>query len=114
MTTMNQATCVYHTGKPAVATCKQCGKTTCRECTVTGPTGNFCSTTCRTANEARTIQARDVEGRARSAFFVRFRGLLGKLIVFAAAIAAAVFITNVFEIPVLSQAVGALRRMLGF
>jgi len=113
MGTMDQATCVYHPGKPATAMCKQCGKTTCHQCTVTGPTGTFCSTPCRTGHEARVVQARDTGGRARTTFFVNLRGIFGKIIVLLAVLLAAAWITSFIYIPVLSEVVATVRGMLG-
>ena len=114
MTSLEQATCVFHPGKAAASTCKQCGKTTCHQCTVTGPTGTFCSTPCRTAHEARVIQARDLDGRARSTFFVKLRGLISKLIVLLAVLAVAALIGSVIYIPYLSEIIVKARDVLGF
>lgn len=113
MGTLDQATCVYHPGKAATSACKQCGKTTCSQCTVSGPTGTFCSTPCRTAHEARVIQAKGADGKARTSFFVRLRGVTGKIIFVVVVMLVAAWVTNFIYIPVLSEVVLKVRAMLG-
>jgi hypothetical protein len=114
MASMDQAVCVYHPGKAATSKCKQCGQTTCHQCTITGPTGKFCSTPCRTANEARAMQARDLEGKTRSTFFVKLRGIIAKLLVLLAVLAATVWVTNFIYIPGLSELAIKIREITGF
>ncbi len=110
---LEHASCIYHPGKIAASKCKQCGKTTCAQCTVSGPTGAFCSTPCRTANEARVIQAGDTSGRARSTFFVRIRGIFSKLIILLVILLAAAWVTTFMYIPGLSEVINTLRASLG-
>ena len=114
MTNLEQATCVYHPGKVATSKCKQCGQSTCAQCTVTGPTGKFCSTPCRTAHESRVLQAKDIDGKARSSFFVHLRGLTGKLIILIAIVAVTAWVATVIYIPVLSELVIRGRAIIGF
>lgn len=114
MTNLEQATCVYHPGKPATSKCKQCGQTTCAQCTIAGPTGRYCSTPCRTAHEARVRQAKGAESKAPSAFFVRLRRLLGKLLILVAILAVTAVVATLFYIPVLSELVIQGRAIIGF
>ncbi|MCM8769765.1 MAG: hypothetical protein NC911_08905 [Candidatus Omnitrophica bacterium] len=39
--------CFYHTGRPAVARCKQCGRGVCSQCRIVTDNGIFCSEKCR-------------------------------------------------------------------
>ena len=110
---MSKATCVYHPGKPASSTCKQCGKTTCAQCTISGPTGSFCSTPCRTANEARAIQANGIEERRQSTFFLNLRGILAKLIILIVLFGVAAWISTFIYIPFLSETVDKIRATIG-
>jgi len=41
------AECFFHTGRPAVARCKQCGRPVCSQCRIVGEDGIFCSEKCR-------------------------------------------------------------------
>mgnify|MGYP003653982805 CR=1 FL=1 len=110
---MSQATCVFHPGKPATSTCKQCGKTTCTHCTISGPTGSFCSTPCRTANEARVIQANGIEEKRRSTFFLNLRAILAKLIILIVLFGTAAWVSTFIYIPFLSEAVERVRTTIG-
>jgi len=113
MTELGQATCVYHPGKAAASKCRQCGQTTCHQCTVTGPTGKFCSTPCRTAHEAKTLQQQDVEGKAGSSFSVRLRGMLRILIFVVVIFACAAFATKFVYIPGLSEIIVKILAAFG-
>jgi hypothetical protein len=113
MPELGQATCVYHPAKDAVSKCRQCGQTTCHECTVTGPTGKFCSTPCRTAHEAKTLQHGDVEGKAGSSFSVRLRGMLRLVIFIVVVFACAAFATKFVYIPGLSEIITKILTVLG-
>ncbi|MCF6284798.1 MAG: hypothetical protein L3K26_06385 [Candidatus Hydrogenedentes bacterium] len=114
MASLDQAVCVYHPGKAATSKCKQCGQTTCHQCTITGPTGKFCSTPCRSANEARVIQAGGIEEKRRSTLFVKLRGIIAKLLVLLAVLAAAIWVTNFIYIPGLSELAIKILEITGF
>lgn len=43
------ADCFFHTGRPAVARCKQCGRSLCNECRKIKDNGIFCSDKCMEA-----------------------------------------------------------------
>jgi len=40
------AECFFHTGRPAVTRCKQCGKPLCSDCRLVTENGLFCSDRC--------------------------------------------------------------------
>jgi len=40
------ADCFYHTGRPSVTRCKQCGRPLCNECRIVKSGGVFCSEKC--------------------------------------------------------------------
>mgnify|MGYP000881682644 CR=1 FL=1 len=40
------AECFFHTGRPSVIRCKQCGRPLCSECRMVKPEGIFCSQKC--------------------------------------------------------------------
>lgn len=106
--------CVFHPNKPAVNRCKLCGALTCHNCTVTGPTGRFCSETCRDKSQAFSNVAAATTSRAPSLAFVRLRKLAGRLIVLAALLLAAGVVGTVFCIPVISELAAWARHIAGF
>lgn len=61
------ADCFYHTGRPSVARCRQCGRPLCTECRIVKPEGIFCSQKCADsfkvfANRAEEIEAKRDKG----------------------------------------------------
>src|SRR5687768_7651298 len=92
--------CINHPGIEAAIRCKQCSKPVCSACIVAGPTGQFCSLNCSQTHQQFAARAREMEGRARSSFFPKVRGLLMSIIVFAAVLFALGFVATIFEIPV--------------
>ena len=105
--------CINHPTKPAANWCKQCGNPTCHKCTVIGPTGRFCSDTCRETHEAFHRHSQGREVKAGSTFFLRIRKLVGTLLVLAAVLFAAGMVGTVFYIPVLSELTGWVRGVTG-
>ncbi|NIA14213.1 MAG: hypothetical protein GWP08_09030 [Nitrospiraceae bacterium] len=99
--------CINHPGVESVARCKQCGKAVCKACLVTGPTGNFCSDTCRDKHQEFIRRAQELERKKPAAGnglrkLVRFAIKLA----FFAAILIAVGVAGImFDIPVLSDVV---------
>ena len=113
MLDVTQSGCIYHPNMQAVNRCKQCGKPTCHKCTVTGPTGKFCSEDCKTTHEAFIQRAQAMETTARSTFFVKVRGFLSTVLFLAVLCLAAGVIGTVFEIPVLTGLTHWVRGLIG-
>ncbi len=113
MVDVSRSACINHPVKEAVNRCKQCGAPTCHNCTVTGPTGKFCSENCRATHEAFIRNAQTMSSKAPSMFFVRVRSLIGTLLAIAAVLFAAAVVGTVFYIPVLSELTRTVRNLLG-
>ncbi|MCM8829877.1 MAG: B-box zinc finger protein [Candidatus Omnitrophica bacterium] len=61
------AECFFHTGRPAVARCKQCGRPLCSECRIIKEDGIFCSLECAErfavfARRAEALEAKRSKG----------------------------------------------------
>lgn len=62
------AECFFHTGRPAVTRCKQCGRPLCGECRIIKGEGIFCSAECaerfsvfaRRAEELETKRSKNI------------------------------------------------------
>jgi hypothetical protein len=55
--------CFYHTGRPAVARCKQCGKPLCSECRIIKLEGIFCSEKCYETYKIFAERAEELEAK---------------------------------------------------
>jgi len=107
------ATCVNHVHMEAVVRCKQCSRPICAACIIAGATGRFCSAACKEKHEAFTERAQKMDGKARSAFFVKLRALILTIIIFLAVAFAAGFLASTVEIPILTDLTWAVRDRLG-
>jgi hypothetical protein len=71
--------CFFHTGRPAVARCKQCGKPLCSECRIIKPEGIFCSEKCYEAYKVFADRAEEIEAKRSKSSGIKS---LVKLIIF--------------------------------
>ena len=55
--------CFYHTGRPAVTRCKQCGRPLCGECKIVQQTGIFCSEKCADRFKIFVQRAQELEAK---------------------------------------------------
>ena len=113
MVDTTRSDCIYHPSKPATNWCKQCGSPTCHRCTVTGPSGKFCSDRCREIHEAFARHAQAVNTRAPSTLFVKIRSAIGSLLVLSAVCLAIGVVATVIEIPVVSALTRSVRSIIG-
>ena len=113
MAAATQSWCINHPNKDATSRCKQCGSPTCHKCTVTGPTGKFCSENCRATHEAFIRSAQTKGSKAPSTFFLQIRKIIGSLLAVAAVLFAAGVVGTVFYIPVLSELTLWVRDAIG-
>jgi len=105
--------CINHPGIEAAARCKMCGKAVCRSCVTPGPTGYFCSDTCRQKHEHFAVRAQEMDGKARGVFFVKLRKFVLNVLVAAAVLFAIGFVATFIEIPLLSGIVRMVRGFIG-
>lgn len=78
------ADCFYHTGRPSVARCKQCGRPLCGDCKIVGTEGIFCSDKCLNSFGVFARRAEELEEKkGRTSNFSPIR-LIGWIIVIAA------------------------------
>ena len=75
------AECFFHTGRPAVTRCKQCGKALCSDCRLVTEDGLFCSDKCAQTASVFVKRSRDLE-KKRSARRKRVPAGLIKFIIF--------------------------------
>jgi hypothetical protein len=80
---------------------------------VTGPTGRFCSAGCKEKHQAFAQRAQQYDSKARAAYFVRLRGLIGTIVVAVALLAALGILSSFVYIPVLSNLTEMARARLG-
>ena len=73
--------CINHPAIEAIGRCKQCGKPFCGTCRIQGPTGNFCSETCKTSHEEFMGKAQQLDQMSRGGGFLTKLWFLGKKIV---------------------------------
>ncbi|HNS33167.1 MAG TPA: B-box zinc finger protein [bacterium] len=57
------ADCFYHTGRPAVTRCKQCGRPLCGDCKIVKHGGIFCSEKCAETYGVFAERAEELEAR---------------------------------------------------
>jgi len=95
-------------GEETLGRCKQCGAPVTIQNKTKGPTGVFCSETCRQQHEHFVKKAAELDDkpRARGLFFIRLRNFLSALALILLIIFAGGFLTNLggIQIPVLQQA----------
>lgn len=108
-----KSACINHPGVEATVRCKQCGRPVCDACVVTGPTGRFCSQPCKQKHEAFYQKAQGMDGKARSSFFIKLKGLLSGVIILVAVLAAVGVVATVVEIPLLSDLTRQVRALIG-
>ena len=105
--------CVNHPGVEAVIRCKQCSRPVCAACVESGPTGRFCSSSCRDKHQAFTTRAQTLDGKARGSLFVKLKKLVVWLIIAAAVCFALGVVGTIFTVPVLSELVFRARGIIG-
>ncbi len=107
--------CLNHPGVEAVGRCKQCGRPFCNACKVSGPTGVFCSETCKEKHETFIQRAGDLDAqKKRSAGFGATLRKVFNLALALVVIAAILGVAGaVFQIPVLSPIVHHVRGIIG-
>jgi recombinational DNA repair protein (RecF pathway) len=78
------ADCFFHTGRPAVTRCKQCGKPLCSACRKITSEGIFCSNECAEAAKIYAERMRQIEQQRASYRGSKWTGIakLIKIIVF--------------------------------
>jgi len=57
------AECFFHTGRPAVTRCKQCGRPLCSECRIITEEGIFCSKECAERFSVFAKRAEEIEAK---------------------------------------------------
>ncbi len=57
------ADCFFHTGRPSVTRCKQCGRPLCGECRMVKPEGIFCSDKCFETFSVFARRAEELEAK---------------------------------------------------
>lgn len=112
MVEASRSGCINHPGVEATVRCKQCGKPVCDACVEPGPTGRFCSPSCRQKHEVFMQRAQQLDGRSGSGIFVKLRGLLGTVVIIVVVLAVIGVAATLFPIPVLSDFVLKVRGML--
>lgn len=55
------AECFFHTGRPSVTRCKQCGRPLCGECRIIRGAGIFCSEECADRFSVFSQRAEEIE-----------------------------------------------------
>jgi len=107
--------CINHPAVEAVGRCKQCGKPFCSACAISGPTGKFCSESCKEKHQAFIQRAQQLERpNAGAGFLLKLRRLAVKLLIWAAVILVVVFLLakfKIYDVPILSD---MMRRYIGF
>lgn len=101
------SSCINHPGVEASGRCKQCGKPFCNACAVAGPTGRFCSDTCKEKHQAfiQRAQQLDRQSVVSGGFLLKLRRMAIKLVIWAAVILVAVYFLTKYdiEVPILSD-----------
>ena len=78
--------CFFHTGRPAVIRCKQCGRPLCPNCRHIDPHGIFCGADCAERFEVFAMRAEENEEKGRRGIprpllgFLKFVGIVVFLI----------------------------------
>ena len=70
--------CFFHTGRPAVTRCKQCGKPLCSDCRLVTEDGLFCSDRCAQTAGVFVKRSHDLEEKRSR----RCKGIPARLIKF--------------------------------
>lgn len=73
------ADCFFHTGRPAVTRCKQCGRPLCSECRKITSEGIFCSDRCAEAAKVYSERLQQIE-QQRASYRGSTRNTIGKII----------------------------------
>ncbi len=78
------ADCFFHTGRPAVTRCKQCGRPLCSQCRKVTDEGIFCSDECAKTGKIHAERMKQLEEKSASYRASRWTGIskLIRLIVF--------------------------------
>lgn len=80
------ADCFFHTGRPAVARCSQCGRPLCSFCRKVTELGIFCSDECAQTGKIHAERLKKIEEQRASYYGSKWSGFakIIKLIVFLA------------------------------
>lgn len=105
--------CINHPGVEAVTRCKQCSRPVCGACIESGPTGHFCSTTCRDKHQAFYLRAQQLDGKGRGSTGLKLRKLIAWLITAVVVCAVLGLIATLVYIPVLSDLTLRVRAIIG-
>lgn len=113
MVSATSSGCINHPGVEAVLRCKMCGRPVCGACIETGPTGRFCSTSCRDKHQAFAARAQQLDGRGGSGLYTKLKRLVTWLIIAAVVLASIGFISVIYYIPVVSELTQRARGIIG-
>lgn len=100
------STCTAHPGFEAIGRCKQCSKPFCSKCQIKGPTGVFCTETCKETHEQFVQRAQQMDSmRKDSTTLASLMILVRKLVMGALALVIIGVILHFagVNVPVLSQ-----------
>lgn len=113
MVDVTKSACINHQTIEAVARCKQCNVPICGMCVEKGPSGYFCSPSCRDQYAQFVQRANDMQKRGwATGFTTQLRRFAIKAAIYAALFAAFVFAVIKFEIPFLIDIVNEARNWL--
>jgi len=73
------ADCFFHTGRPAVTRCKQCGRPLCSECRHITKEGIFCSDKCAETARVYMERLQEIE-QQRASYRNSRRNILSRII----------------------------------
>lgn len=109
--------CINHPGVEATARCKQCGKPVCNACHVVGPTGVFCSESCKEKHMAFIQRAQALEQRRKAGpgqFSLKVKKFITKAVVVVILLFAAGFLLVYYNkyIPYVSELIDRVRAFI--
>ena len=112
---MPSGACINHPAVEAAGRCKQCSRPFCNACRVLGPTGQFCSETCKQKHEVFVQQAQAQDHKKGG---LGIKGLVKKGVKIAIVVVIiCVAITGadalVADIPVISQLSALIKGLIG-
>jgi len=61
------ADCFFHTGRPSVARCRQCGKPVCAECRTVTADGVYCGAECAAKGAGFARRSEEMDARPKTA-----------------------------------------------
>ncbi|HPP66788.1 MAG TPA: B-box zinc finger protein [bacterium] len=74
------ADCFFHTGRPAVTRCKQCGRPLCSECRLITPEGIFCGEKCAETAKIAAERLREIEEKRAASQKGTIQIVIGRII----------------------------------